>query len=50
VKLNKGDLSKVPFLFTNFINDFFLVIYSRLYDAFYTPLNRETILLAQGVD
>jgi len=32
------------------LNLFFLVIYSNLYEAFYTPLKRETILLAQGVD
>jgi len=25
-------------------------MYSRLYEALYGPLNRETILLAQGVD
>jgi len=33
-KLNNGDL----------------IIYSRLYDAVYRPLSKETILLAQGVD
>ncbi|CAF1084348.1 unnamed protein product [Adineta steineri] len=34
IKLNHGDL----------------LIYSHLYNGFYNPLNKETILLAQGVD
>ncbi|CAF2188492.1 unnamed protein product [Rotaria magnacalcarata] len=34
VTLNKGDL----------------IIYSHLYDALYSPLKKETVLLAQGVD
>ncbi len=52
IKLNNGDLSKTLFFtFTNYSVLFFLiVIYSRLYDAHYSPLNKETILLAQGVD
>jgi hypothetical protein len=32
------------------LNNGNLIMYSRLYEAFYRPLNRETILLAQGVD
>lgn len=51
IKLKNGDLSTI-LLLLSFIHPsaFLLVMYSRLYEARYTPLNRETILLAQGVD
>jgi hypothetical protein len=49
IKLRNGDLS-IPSIFIAGIKSFVLVMYSHLYEAFYRPLNRETILLAQGVD
>jgi len=50
IKLNNGDLSKVLSMNLFQLSFFLLVIYSHLYDAVYSPLNKETILLAQGVD
>ena len=52
IHLKNGDLSKILrlILLRNFLLSFLVVMYSRLYEARYRPLNRETILLAQGVD
>lgn len=52
ITLNKGELSMIyKFYYINFVKSVdFLVIYSQLYDALYTPLKKETIMLGQGVD
>lgn len=50
IKLKTGDLSRISLLTFIHLSLSLLVMYSRLYEARYSPLNRETILLAQGVD
>ena len=52
IELNKGDLSKISLNLCQSVFSFVLVsvMYSRLYQAVYRPLTKETVLLAQGVD